>query len=77
MFYRYLFLSLFLASMALLFMNLPQWRTVISLIMGLSYFFWGVITHYLDKDLHWLVAMEYLIFSLLAVFMLIFLSLRA
>lgn len=40
-------------------------HTVILVLMSLGYFFWGVIHHFLEKDLHFEVVLEYFIMSLL------------
>ena len=40
-------------------------HTVILVLISLGYFFWGVIHHFLEKDLHLEVVFEYFILSLL------------
>ncbi|MEK7514146.1 MAG: hypothetical protein AAB580_04655 [Patescibacteria group bacterium] len=64
-----------LLILSLCFFYLPAYRVIISLLLGLIYFVWGLVTHWLDDSLHWPVVLEYLCFSLLAVIILIFLSL--
>lgn len=57
------------------FFYFPAYRIIISVLLGLIYFIWGLVTHWLDDSLHWPIVLEYLSFSLLAVIILIFLSL--
>ena len=73
--YRYLSLILILSALGLVFLTLSEWRLVAAIALGVVYFSWGIITHYLDKNLHLLVAAEYLVISLLAVIILLSLSL--
>ena len=69
--YRYTALVLILSALGLVFLTLPIWRQAAAISLGLTYFLWGLIVHYLDKDLHPLVAAEYLVISLLAVIILL------
>lgn len=64
-----------LLILSLCFFYLPAYRVIISLLLGLIYFVWGLVTHWLEDSLHWPVVLEYLCFSLLAITILIFLSL--
>ena len=73
----YLILSLALTILGILFLKLSYFRLYTSVIIGLSYFFWGIIIHLKDKSLHWPVVLEYFGLSLLAVVILVFISLRA
>ena len=73
--YRYTALVLILSALGLVFLTLPVWRQAAAIGLGLTYFLWGLMVHYLDKNLHLLVAAEYLVISLLAVIILLSLSL--
>jgi len=73
----YVLLAATLAALSLIFIKLPLFRTASAITIGLSYFLWGLITHWKDKTLHLTVVLEYLAISLLAIVMLIFISLRA
>ena len=73
--YRYTALVLILSALGLVFLTLPVWRQAAAISLGLTYFLWGLIVHYLDKNLHLLIAAEYLVISLLAVIILLSLSL--
>lgn len=76
-FTSYAALAVILAALSLVFLNFPVSRFTISIIIGLSYFLWGLLTHFKDKTLHLSVILEYLAISLLATTILIFISLRA
>ena len=69
--YRYTALVLILSALGLVFLTLPVWRQAAAISLGLTYFLWGLMVHYLDKNLHPLVAAEYLVISLLAVIILL------
>ena len=69
--YRYTALVLILSALGLVFLTLPVWRQAAAISLGLTYFLWGLMVHYLDKNLHLLVAAEYLVISLLAVIILL------
>ena len=73
----YIALGVVLVSLSLAFLNLPALRLPIAILIGLSYFFWGIITHWHDKTLHVSLVLEYLSISLLATILLIFITLRA
>lgn len=72
----YLNLSLWLLILGVLFLKIPSYRIIISLIMGISYFLWGIFMHRQNKTLYLSVICEYLVISLLAITVLIFISLR-
>lgn len=72
----YLNLSLWLLILGVLFLKIPNYRIILSLIMGVSYFLWGVFIHHRNKTLYLSVICEYLAISLLAITVLIFISLR-
>lgn len=76
-FTSYAALAVILAVLSLVFLNFSASRLTISIIIGLSYFLWGLLTHFKDKTLHLSVILEYLAISLLATTILIFISLRA
>ena len=48
-----------------------DFQVAIAAALSLSYVSWGIIHHYLHKDLHWEVAVEYLVVAALG-FVLIF-----
>lgn len=73
----YALLAATLAALSLIFIKLPLFRATTAIAIGLSYFLWGLITHWKDKTLHLTVALEYFAISLLATVILIFISLRA
>lgn len=73
-FNHYSILVLGLLILSFCFFYLPAYRVMISVLIGLIYFAWGVLTHWVDDSLYWPVMLEYLSFSLLAVIILIFLS---
>lgn len=74
--FRYTALLLLLGIFGYVFLyNLSGMRLVGALGLGFSYFLWGIITHALDKNLHFLTAAEYLVVSALAVIILLSLSL--
>jgi len=75
--YSYLLISLLLGVLGFIFFKLPFLRIITSIIMGTTYFLWGVVTHYKDKTLHLSIVLEYLSISLISTIILIFLSLRA
>ena len=64
--------SFWVINFKFVFFYLPAYRIVISVLLGLIYFIWGLVTHWQDDSLHWPVVLEYLCFSLLAVIILIF-----
>lgn len=73
----YLNLLLVLAILGLVFFKLPYFRIPTSIVMGITYFLWGILTHKKDKTLHLSIVLEYLAISLISTIILIFLSLRA
>jgi len=73
----YLTLGLTLSVLALLFLNFSVYRLPIAILIGFSYFIWGLYVHFKDKTLHLSIVLEYLAISLLATILLIFISLRA
>jgi len=74
---NYIFLIVWLGALSLIFFQLPDYRLFTSVALGLSYFLWGIITHWRNKTLYWPVVLEYFAISLLATTVLIFISLRA
>lgn len=74
-FNHYSILVFGLLILSFCFFYLPAFRPEISVLIGLIYFLWGLVTHWLEDSLHWPVVLEYLSFSVLAVIILIFLSL--
>ncbi|MEA3355219.1 MAG: hypothetical protein U9Q63_01905 [Patescibacteria group bacterium] len=75
--YSYLTLAIILGFLGLIFFQFPNFRIITSIIIGLSYFLWGILIHVKDKTLYLPVILEYLTISLLSIVILIFLSLRA
>jgi hypothetical protein len=73
----YLILFFILFSLSYAFYQFSAFRIIIAVVLGLSYFCWGVIIHLKDKTLYWPIVLEYFGLSLLAVIILIFISLRA
>ena len=74
---NYLSLIIVLGSLAAAYLYLPVYRLWLAVIMGLSYFFWGIWRHFEDKTLHWSIVLEYFSLALLGVSLLIFMGLRA
>lgn len=72
----YLILAILLLGLGLAYSQLPYHRIIISIVIGICYFLWGIIIHLIDDTLHWPIILEYLGLSLLAVIILTFLSLR-
>ncbi|PIS09500.1 hypothetical protein COT75_01185 [Candidatus Beckwithbacteria bacterium CG10_big_fil_rev_8_21_14_0_10_34_10] len=76
--YLFLFTGLFL-GLTFFFglFNLPSFK--VGSIIGLCvfYFFWGIIHHWLEKDLHIKIVLEYLFVSLIALAILLSLIWRA
>ncbi len=73
----YLVLGLLLSIFGLTYLYAYSARLIVAVIIGVIYFFWGIWHHYREHTLHLVVALEYFGFSLLAVTLLIFISLRA
>ena len=73
----YLILALILIVFGLIFLRFSNFRIITSIIIGISYFIWGILVHKKDKMLYLPIILEYLAISLLATIILIFLSLRA
>ena len=73
----YLTLIVLLGALGLIFFQLPDYRLLTSIVLGLSYSLWGIITHWRDKTLFLTIVLEYLTIGLLATTILIFISLRA
>lgn len=73
----YLILIVWLSVLGLIFFQLPHYRLLISVVLGLSYCLWGIIIHARDKTLFLPIVLEYLTIGLLVVTILIFISLRA
>lgn len=51
-------------------------QMVISVLLGITYVFWGILHHFHKKDLHCRVVLEYIAISALVVFVLIIFLLR-
>jgi hypothetical protein len=73
----YLVLTFLLLTFGFTYLYAYSYRLVIAIIIGLVYFFWGIWHHWHEHTLHQAVVLEYFGFSLLAVTILIFISLRA
>lgn len=73
----YLFLAFLLLIFAVTYLYAYSSRLFVAVIIGAVYFLWGIWHHYREHSLHPVVVMEYFGFSLLAVTILIFISLRA
>ncbi|MCX6816788.1 MAG: hypothetical protein NTZ93_02905 [Candidatus Beckwithbacteria bacterium] len=73
----YLNLLTWLIILGLIYLKVPQYRLPVSVVMGISYFLWGMFIHKRDKTLFLPVVLEYLAISLLGAIVLIFISLRA
>ncbi|MBU0618651.1 hypothetical protein KKD62_00270 [Patescibacteria group bacterium] len=78
-FYSYLFLisGLSLGLVAFFALSEQVFRLTVAVIIGIFYFSWGMVHHSWEKSLHPKIVLEYLLFALLAVFILISLVLRA
>jgi hypothetical protein len=50
---------------------------LIAVIGGLYYFFWGIVHHIFDKDLHVKIVLEYLVIALIGVLLLLSLAVRS
>ena len=77
MIWRYLGLIIWLGILTFIYLRFPPLRILCSIITGISYVVWGIITHYREKALLWPILLEYLTIGLLAATILIFISLRA
>jgi hypothetical protein len=73
----YLVLGLLLSIFGLTYLYAYSARLIVAIMIGVVYFAWGVWYHYREGSLHPSVVLEYFGFSLLAVTILIFISLRA
>jgi len=73
----YLILLVWTGILGLVFFKFVSFRLTLAVLMGISYFIWGIITHWRNKTLYWPVVLEYFAIGLLATTVLIFLSLRA
>jgi len=74
--YPYLILFTALSFLSLFYIYLRDFRIIASVAIGLSYFLWGLWMHRHDRTLQLPIILEYFSFSLLAVIVLIFISLR-
>ncbi len=73
----YIILGVILTTLGLTYFQFPYLRITSAILMGVSYFLWGIVMHFKDKTLHLPVVLEYLGLSLLGIMILIFISLRA
>lgn len=73
----YLILGLILICLSLIYILYPGFRLLAAVLIGLSYFIWGLLIHRQEHTLHLPIVLEYFSLSLLTVIILIFLSLRA
>jgi hypothetical protein len=73
----YLVLVFLLSIFAVTYLYAYSYRLMVAIMIGLVYFFWGIWHHWREHTLHQAVVLEYFGFSLLAVTILIFISLRA
>ncbi len=73
---HYFALILVLAFLSIFYITAPQLRFSISIIIGLTYFLYGILFHLKAKDLHLSIVLEYFALSLLGTIILIFISLR-
>lgn len=48
----------------------PKGQFIVGTLLSLSYFLWGVVSHYHKGDLHLKIVVEYLLIALLAFFLL-------
>jgi hypothetical protein len=74
---HYLFLFLGLALGLFFFFNFPDFRGEIVIALCSFYFLWGVIHHWLNKDLHIKIILEYLLVALIGCLILLSLIWRA
>jgi len=77
MIWRYLSLIIWLSILTFIYLRFPEFRLLCSILTGISYVAWGIITHHREKALLWPILLEYLAIGLLATTILIFISLRA
>jgi len=49
----------------------------ITIILGMTYFFWGILHHLIKKDFHWRILWEYLIIAVVASVIAVCLLMRA
>jgi len=75
--FQYSILIITLSLLAFFYILYSQWRFIISIIIGLTYFLFGVIIHLKDKTLYLSVILEYFGLGLLGAIILIFIGLRA
>jgi len=75
--FQYSILIITLCLLAFFYILYSQWRFIISTVIGLTYFLFGVIIHLKDKTLYLSVILEYFGLGLLGAIILIFISLRA
>ena len=75
--FQYSILIITLSLLAFFYILYSQWRFIISTVIGLTYFLFGVIIHLKDKTLYLSVILEYFGLGLLGAIILIFISLRA
>ncbi len=75
--YLILFVGLFLGATSFFaFFNLPQLRIPATIGFCVFYFIWGVVHHWLIKDLHIRIVLEYFLISLFACLVLISVIIR-
>jgi len=74
---QYLILTVWLVILGLVYLQLPAYRLLTAVLIGISYFLWGICVHRKDKTLLLPVVLEYLAIALLGITILIFISLRS
>jgi len=74
---QYLILTVWLVILGLVYLQLPAYRLLTAVFIGISYFLWGVFVHRKDRTLLLPVVLEYLAIALLGITILIFISLRS
>jgi hypothetical protein len=73
----YLILTVWLLLLGFIYLKLPDYRIITAILIGVSYFIWGLLTHRKEKTLFMPVVLEYLAVGLLGIMVLIFISIRA
>lgn len=53
--------------MFIYFQGYPNKQLNLTIITAVIYFFWGILTHYAENDLHPKIMVEYLLIAILAV----------
>lgn len=72
-----LFLILLIGAYAFLhFSYSSQLQEIVIVILGLSYFLWGIVHHWRDRTLYFRVVLEYFMMAFWGVFFILFILLR-